>query len=290
MAKNIHDPATGETLPPRLARENPVDPADFASSRFDQNDRYRNWRSRGTRTWLLFWTLGGGGWFRSADRRFTAPAAPGDLHLYRPDVAQEYGTRPGHRWVFHWVHFPSRPAWTARLAWPPVAGIEGLGRLHVSSLAVRRRMEESFAELHRDVRLGGGWRSDLVANALERILILAREGLDAPGGRVPDPRIQVAVERIVTRPAERYSVTALAREVHLSPSRFAHLFKQQTGQSVIEAVLRARLAEGAQLLRLTPSPVKEIADTLGFSSPFHFSNRFRRRYGVSPRAFRQRRR
>ena len=287
MAKNIHDPAVHPNLPPRLGRENPVDPADFASARFDQGERYQTWRSRGTRTWLLFWTVAGGGWFRAADRRVVAAASPGDLHLYRPGVPQEYGTRPGGRWGFHWVHFPARPAWTTRLAWPQVAGVAGLGRLHVTSAAVRRRMEDVFGELHRDLRLGGGWRADLAVNALERILILAREGLDAPGGRVPDPRIQAAVERIVTRPAERTTVAALAAAVHLSPSRFAHLFKAQTGQSVIEAVLRSRLAEGAQLLRLTPAPVKEIAETLGFSSPFHFSNRFRARYGVSPRAWRR---
>ncbi|TVQ27477.1 MAG: AraC family transcriptional regulator [Spirochaetaceae bacterium] len=48
--------------------------------------------------------------------------------------------------------------------------------------------------------------------------------------------------------------------------------------------LRLRRAE--QLLRSTALSVKEIAATVGFRSPYHFSSEFSNRYRVSPSAFR----
>ncbi len=287
MGENIRNPAV---LPARPARENVEDPAALAASRFDQGEAYRCWRPHGTKTWLLFCTLAGRGYFRSEDGRTAIQAAPGDLHLYAPGALQDYGTVPGGRWAFHWVHFKARPQWTAWLAWPAVKSVRGLGAVRVAFVAARRRLDDAFGDLHRDSRLEGAWRSELASNALERILLLAREGLDAAGGRQPDARVQATIERIVTRPGDRYSVPALARDVHLSASRFAHLFKRETGRSVIEAVRDARLREAAQLLRLTPSPVKEIANRLGFATPFHFSNQFRRHFGWSPRAYRTMRR
>ncbi|HEY3234739.1 MAG TPA: helix-turn-helix transcriptional regulator, partial [Polyangiaceae bacterium] len=86
----------------------------------------------------------------------------------------------------------------------------------------------------------------------------------------------------------RYTVEGLARQANLTPSGFARLFKHQMGESVIEYVLRTRLREAARLLEHTPARVKEIAYAMGFSTPYHFSAMFKKRYGKSPRAYRER--
>lgn len=250
-------------------------------------DRYHIWRSRGTETWLLMWTSGGHGFFRSGTGTVVR-AKPGDLHLYAPGVETEYGTPRGCRWDFHWVHFSARPAWAGWLKLPS-AGIPGLCHVPVRSRRGRERILEAFRDLHRDIRMGGLWRDELANNAIERILIVAGESVRASRGRPLDDRVQAALERIATRPAERYTVANLAAQAHLSPSRFAHLFRKETGHAVIEAILHARLAEAAKLLELTPTSIKEIAEQTGFGSPFYFSAQFSRRYGLSPRRFRERR-
>ncbi len=290
MAENIRNPAGLDSrLPPRARQENIHEPAGLNSGHFNQGDRYRTFRSRGTRTWLLFHTLAGGGYFRGADGR-AVTCAPGDLALWEPRTFQDYGTLHGGRWEFHWVHFDPRPAWAGGwLALPRVPGIPGLRRVTLASAASRRRVAGAFAELHRDVRLGGAWRTEAAMNALERVLIAAHETLRAAGGGGPlDPRVEAALERIATRPGDALTVPALARDAHLSPSRFAHLFRAQTGQSVIETVLSARMREAANLLAMTPTSIKEIAAALGFSSQFHFSLTFKKRFGRSPRGWRVR--
>src|SRR5690242_10817675 len=89
---------------------------------FDQGDSYQTFRRRGTETWLLFFTTDGQGFMRGESGVVTL-ASPGDLHVYRPDVWNHYGTVPGGRWGFHWIHFHPRPAWMEWLRLEPVADI-----------------------------------------------------------------------------------------------------------------------------------------------------------------------
>ncbi len=279
--------ASGAVPPRRPAAESAFPPALLQSAHFAMNDRYHILRSRGTDTWLLFFTVGGGGFFRSAAGRIVR-ARRGDLHLYPPRVETEYGTLRRRTWDFHWVHFPARPAWAGWLKLP-ATDVPGLRHVPVRSARGRTRILEAFRDLQRDIRMGGMWRQELAFNAIERILIVAGESVRDTRGRPVDDRVQAVLERIASRPAERTTVAELAAQAHLSPSRFAHLFRRETGHGVIEAILHARLQEAAKLLELTPTSIKEIAEATGFGSPFYFSARFRRRYGLSPRQFRERR-
>ncbi len=283
-AERMHDPAL---LPPRPRREKPFRPGAILSGHFTMDDRYHVYRSRGTTSWLLFCTVRGTGFFRS-EGGDVAYAGPGELHVYEPGVPQEYGTYPGHGWNFHWVRFTARPAWAVWLRWPRLRPGWGLRRLRTDSGALRRQFGAEFDRLHRDLRLEAASRTELAMNTLERILILATERLRADARQAMDHRVLRALEAIAARPEARFRVADLAREAHLSPSRFAHLFRRETGHAVINAVLQTRMREAARLLALTRLPVSEIAFTVGFSSPFYFSRTFSRHHRMSPRAFRQR--
>ena len=82
-------------------------------------------------------------------------------------------------------------------------------------------------------------------------------------------------------------LAALAAAVHLSPSRLAHLFQEQIGQTVAETQRQLRLRQAARLLRHSARSVQEIAAEVGFHCPFHFSRRFRQAFGASPREYRR---
>jgi AraC family transcriptional regulator of arabinose operon len=279
---NLLDPAA---VPP-LAPEQVDRRSDLTTGYFDQGEGYQTFRTRGTDTWLLFFTLDGRGFLRGSSGTATE-ARTGDVHLYRPGVWHNYGTMPGDRWRFHYAHFNPRPTWTQWLQMPLVAGITGLVHAHVASTEVQRQAAAIFDSLHRDSLLGTVLRTELAMNALERVLLLVTEA-SGSGRRTLDPRIQSLIERIATRPADDHSVGALAETAHLSLSRLAHLFKAETGQSPVRFVQETRLKEAAKLIELTPAPVAEVARKVGFQSPFHFSATFRERYGMSPRSYRQR--
>lgn len=101
-----------------------------------------------------------------------------------------------------------------------------------------------------------------------------------------DLRIRALAERLDHGVAEPFRLEALAREAGLSVSRLAHLFREQMGMSPRVYAEEQKMRHAAQLLRLTPLSVGEVAEACGFASAFYFSSRFRRWSRLSPRAFR----
>jgi AraC family transcriptional regulator of arabinose operon len=99
-----------------------------------------------------------------------------------------------------------------------------------------------------------------------------------------------AIEYLSHNLDRRVPVDELSRAVQLSPSRLAHLFKQETGVSPRRWAELQRLERAKQLLGLTSLPVYQVAHQAGFESQFHFATRFRKLTGRTPSEFRASRR
>ncbi len=282
MVTRIHNIAAN--IPP-LSGETPVIPGPLISDHYRKAGRYHNFREKGSTTWLIFCTVGGNGYFRSVDGK-VAIARAGDMMLYRPRIMQAYGTPRGKTWDFHWAHFVPRPAWTPWLDWPRIAPDWDLGHLQLPSPSATSRIAAEFSELHRFLRRGSPILTEHGFNVLEKILLLCAERLPAEWNNRLDARIQKVLDAIEAKPFEDHRLPALARDTGLSPSRLAHLFKRETGDSVIQRLIKVRLFEASKLLRLSNSPVSEVAHATGFNSPYYFSRRFRQEYGLSPTVFR----
>jgi AraC-like DNA-binding protein len=84
---------------------------------------------------------------------------------------------------------------------------------------------------------------------------------------------------------EPLTVADLAERMSLSPSAFAALFRESTGRSPYAFVKEMRLTRGRELLLSGEATVAAISRAVGYSSPSHFINEFRKRYGLSPRAY-----
>jgi len=134
---------------------------------------------------------------------------------------------------------------------------------------------------------------ELVLNAVEEVILLATAAARPPGAarraeERGDARVHRALALIAAEPGAPHSVASLARAVALSPSRFAHLFTEETGHTPMRAVRRARIRHAARLLEVTDMDVGQVAAASGFVSPFHFSRAFSHEYGMPPRDFRSR--
>jgi AraC family transcriptional regulator of arabinose operon len=85
---------------------------------------------------------------------------------------------------------------------------------------------------------------------------------------------------------EPLTVTTLASELNLSPSRFAHLFKAEFGVAPMRYLHTQRMVRARQLLEETILTVKEVMVQVGCSDPSHFARDFRRFHGLPPKAWR----
>jgi AraC family transcriptional regulator len=83
------------------------------------------------------------------------------------------------------------------------------------------------------------------------------------------------------------SLDVLAQQIGFSAYHFARLFRQTTGESPHQFVLRQRIERAQHLLKETDVPLAHVALECGFANQSHLSLAFKRHLGLTPRAYRQ---
>jgi AraC-like DNA-binding protein len=97
-----------------------------------------------------------------------------------------------------------------------------------------------------------------------------------------DPEVARALTLIHEHPATGWALEDLAREVGLSRAGFSRRFSRVVGESPIAYLSSWRLALAADLLVGTDDTVGAVSRSVGYLSPFTFSDAFKRSYGRSP--------
>ncbi len=100
-------------------------------------------------------------------------------------------------------------------------------------------------------------------------------------------QVQGVTDFIVAHFSQDISLEALAQQIGFSPYHFARLFRQTTGESPHQFVLRQRIEKARHLLTTTDMPLAHIALESGFANQSHFTRIFKRHLGLTPRAYRQ---
>ena len=96
------------------------------------------------------------------------------------------------------------------------------------------------------------------------------------------------VSLLEDRCGDRVTVGELAQLVGLGSSRLAHLFKREARISIRDFIRERRLEAAASMLVMTDERISIIGYRVGFSDVSNFNHAFKRRFGVSPRAYRER--
>lgn len=82
------------------------------------------------------------------------------------------------------------------------------------------------------------------------------------------------------------SLERAAELVNLNANYVSTLYKQRTGRTFSEMLLRLRMEEAEKLLSKPELKIYQIADTLGYENAKNFSRAFRSYFGYSPRDLR----
>lgn len=96
-----------------------------------------------------------------------------------------------------------------------------------------------------------------------------------------DDRITKALRHIRDDPAAAHDLDDVAASAKLSPSRFQHLFKEQTGVPFRRYRIWVRMGAAVRAIA-AGNTLTEAALAAGFSSSAHFSAAFREMFGLSP--------
>lgn len=149
----------------------------------------------------------------------------------------------------------------------------------------------SLHELFRQNRVLSKDRQADLINLLELIanrLSHADEHRLLPNSGRSNVHLGRAMTFIEVHIAERLTLDVIARAAGVSTRSLARLFRTEVGASVVEFILRRRIARARDLLQRTDHSCAEIAFEVGFGSVQHFNRIFRRYEEMSPGEWRHR--
>ncbi len=92
---------------------------------------------------------------------------------------------------------------------------------------------------------------------------------------------------ILANLSQDLSLESLAEQTGFSSYHFARLFRQATGESPHQFVLRQRVESAQHMLKETDAPLAHVALESGFANQSHLTRIFKRHLGLTPRAYRQ---
>jgi transcriptional regulator GlxA family with amidase domain len=133
------------------------------------------------------------------------------------------------------------------------------------------------------------------ANGLARRMVVAphRDGGQAQYVQAPVPTVaneqpmSATLDWALARLDHDISVEDLARQAYMSPRTFARRFRDTTGTTPLQWLLRQRVLLAKRLLETTASPVEVVALQCGFGSATALRTHFKRQVGTSPLAYRR---
>lgn len=105
---------------------------------------------------------------------------------------------------------------------------------------------------------------------------------------LPQYKLKAVLSYIYGALDQELSLNELAAVVQISPHYFATLFKQSTGLTPHQYVIKCRIERAKQLLVKQELNIAAIAQSVGFQNQSHFTRVFRQYTAITPRAYRDR--
>ena len=127
-----------------------------------------------------------------------------------------------------------------------------------------------------------------IKGALLRFLsiLIGQHGTPLPADTTDTRRLKTVLQLIEAEYATPLRIEDAAEACGCSQSHFMRWFKKMTGQGFTAYLNDHRLNLAAELLRITDATVLDIAGRVGFDNLSYFNRLFKRRYGMTPREYR----
>ena len=240
---------------------------------------YLPWRV--LRSYALVYVLEGLGHYEDASG-FAADVAPGSLVLLFPELAHRYGPRESSRWAELYVIFEGK---TFDL-WREQGLLDS--RRPVWSLLPVGAWQAKLSAIAEPLETASEQGSLLAVSRLLSALTEAAALHPALLTPAVVPWLGEAKALLAADLGGDRTAAEVAGKLGLSYETFRKTFERHAGISPARYRAFERLHAAQSLLAQTGMTSRQIADSLGFPDECYFSRRFRQRFGISPRGYRQR--
>ena len=218
-------------------------------------------------------------------------------HNFKYDPHNEYFHLAPANTPLHFVHFsytadylnqllPQNETWAEKLK----ERIERKERILGNRALPISLVQENALQNLFNSPLTGKLREMMLETSIIQIILLQLHALFGQEAKHPTAKvlkkdigiIQSVKEYLTQNFLDDHSMSCLSRHFGVNTNKLMHLFKSTYGKSIFEFLTELRMEHALQLLRDDNHRVVDIARTLGYKNPNHFSTAFKRRFGVSP--------
>lgn len=99
--------------------------------------------------------------------------------------------------------------------------------------------------------------------------------------------VDTIIEILETKFYKHITIEELSRQVFLAPNYISNIFKEKTGESVIDYLTKVRMKHARELLSNQSLRIFEVAEKVGFDNTSYFSAVFKNSFGLTPKKFRE---
>lgn len=162
---------------------------------------------------------------------------------------------------------------------------------YLSYHAIDDRMLSIWREITQELRISNSSINDISKHLTYVLFLMFERALAQPmQNHSRNFQTAQAMKQFIEQHAtETFTVQELADHVKLSPSRAAHVFKEEFQQSIMDYVIELRLSMACERIHHGYMSLEQIAEMCGFQSYSYFHRTFRNRLGLSPSQFRDQR-
>ncbi|GCE15520.1 AraC family transcriptional regulator [Tengunoibacter tsumagoiensis] len=129
--------------------------------------------------------------------------------------------------------------------------------------------------------------AQMLAVHLLRRYAAVGKGWEESGRGLTRPQMQRVADFVQAHLEQEISLEELAGQAGFSIYHFARLFRETTGESPHQFVVRQRIERAQTLLKKGEMALAQVALEVGFANQSHLTRVFKRQVGVTPRAYRQ---
>lgn len=213
----------------------------------------------------------------------------GHTFLIEPEQLISYESDSDEPWRYRWVAFTG--AHSAAL----VANAGFKSEQQIVFTSDKRRTAILFRRIYETFRKGGT-AADIEALGYLHLLLAEYKAVlhalsethfrtsQADG----DHLLQQVIHYLSTQYAHPVSIEQMAESLGYNRAYLSRLFKQRTGVSPINFLLKLRIDKARQMLReRSELTIEQISASVGLQDALYFSKQFRRLHGQSPTAYRK---
>ena len=239
-------------------------------------------RRKNHKSFLLIYTVAGKGYAKYRGKEYKLKK--GQAILFDCYDYQEYRSDGTELWKIKWLHFNGSSSGDYfNLIYNNMGPVVNMyeGTLIPECLdEILKIMEEGDLKL--EIKVSG-----LIVRMLTEILLSASARPNGDESSLRDDRIRAALEYIDLNYTKGTTLKEMAAAACVSVYHFTRLFKNATGYSPYEYLVKYRINKAKGLLKTTEVTVDEIAGKVGFESASNFTRTFRELEDMTPVRYRR---